>query len=231
VVLSSHIWIPFLISPRLDTEDILVKFISKHTCFAAYIVSISSLMTNQSDAVPTALKNLINGILFVLSYWAMRLPFRLLRHSILRLLGMKLHQSSVIYMACEVRGAHRIEIGENTTIGHEAFLDGRGGLKIGDNVNLSSQVMIWTAEHDVQSSEFAPVKAAVIVEDFVWLSCRCIILPGVTVGKGAVVAAGAVVTKSVEPYSIVAGVPAKIIGHRNHELDYHLGRDSAIWFA
>ena len=94
------------------------------------------------------------------------------------------------------------------------------GLYIGENVNISSDVKFYTLQHDYNSSDFKAVGAQVIVEDYVWVSVRAIILPGVTIGKGAVIAAGAVVTKDVEPYSIMGGIPAKKIGERNKELNY-----------
>jgi acetyltransferase-like isoleucine patch superfamily enzyme len=95
---------------------------------------------------------------------------------------------------------------------------------IGRNVNLSSEVLIRTAQHDYQSPDFKTVFHPVKIEDYVWLGPRCIILPGVTVGEGAVVAAGAVVTKDVEPYTLVGGVPAKKIGERPKNLQYTLGK-------
>ena len=70
--------------------------------------------------------------------------------------------------------------------------------------------------------EFGVKGAPVIIEDYAWVSSRTTLLPGVTIGKGAVVAAGAVVTKSVEPYTVVGGVPAKKIGERSKELNYKL---------
>jgi maltose O-acetyltransferase len=73
-------------------------------------------------------------------------------------------------------------------------------------------------------SNFCSVSERVIIEDYSWISCRTIILPGVRIGYGSVVCAGAVVTKNVEPYSIVAGVPAKKIGERIKNLDYTLGK-------
>jgi maltose O-acetyltransferase len=78
-------------------------------------------------------------------------------------------------------------------------------------------------EHVVNDSNFCSVSDGVVIEDYAWLSCRTVILPGVKIGFGAVVCAGAVVTKNIEPYSIVAGVPAKKIGERAKNLSYNLG--------
>ena len=83
-------------------------------------------------------------------------------------------------------------------------------------------VWIWTMEHDPQDSYYGVKGGAVTIEDYAWISCRVVILPGVTIGKGAVVAAGAVVTKDVAPYTIVGGVPAKKIGTRTKDLRYQL---------
>jgi maltose O-acetyltransferase len=102
-------------------------------------------------------------------------------------------------------------------------------LKIGNHVDIASDVMIYNSQHDMTAEHFAAVesvvKEPVTIEDYVFIGPRAIILPGVTIGKGAVVAAGAVVTKSVEPFAIVGGVPAKQIGERqNKDLNYRLGR-------
>jgi maltose O-acetyltransferase len=113
-----------------------------------------------------------------------------------------------------------IQIGNNTVINRSCYLDGREGLYIGNNVNISFQSCIITLQHDPQSINFKSTGAAVTIKDNVWLGARCIILPGVTVGEGAVVAAGAVVTKDVHPYTIVGGVPAKEIGNRTEGLTY-----------
>jgi acetyltransferase-like isoleucine patch superfamily enzyme len=83
-------------------------------------------------------------------------------------------------------------------------------------------VWIWTLEHDPQSPDFATVGGPVTIEDYAWVGCRVVILPGVCIGKGAVVAAGAVVTKDVPPYAIVGGVPARTIGERAPDLRYQL---------
>lgn len=116
-----------------------------------------------------------------------------------------------------------IFIGNNCVFNKGVFLDGRGGkLIIGDNVDIGRETNIWTLEHDVNDDNHSTIGADTIIEDYVWISTRCTILPGVHIGKGSVVAAGSVVTKDVPPMAIVGGVPAKIIGERNNSLTYTL---------
>jgi acetyltransferase-like isoleucine patch superfamily enzyme len=171
------------------------------------------------------------GLGFLFLHILMRIPMQTLRDAVLRQMGMQIDPTSIVYMRSEIRHPRGIIIGATTTIGHNCVLDGRAGIRIGANVNLSSDVMIWTVQHDPQDPTFGVKSAPVNVEDYAWLSCRSIILPGVTIGRGAVVAAGAVVTKSVPPYTIVGGVPAVAIGQRNPDLKYRLGRESAISFV
>jgi maltose O-acetyltransferase len=118
-----------------------------------------------------------------------------------------------------------ITIGQDTIIGDHCFLDGRGKLTIGNHVDIASQVLIYNSEHDVHSPDFRATEEPVIIEDYVFIGARAIILPGVTIGRGAVVGAGAVVTKDVPAMIIVGGVPAKEIGQRQlSHLNYRLGR-------
>lgn len=133
---------------------------------------------------------------------------------------MNIGKNVVIYYGAEIRAPWNIHIGEGTVIGDKAILDGRSGIKIGKNVNFSTGVWIWTNQHKVNDISFGIEGKPVIIEDRVWLSNRTIILPGVTVGEGAVVAAGAVVTKSVEPFVISGGVPARKIGEREKQIGY-----------
>ena len=82
-----------------------------------------------------------------------------------------------------------------------------------------------TLGHDPQSSDFADRGGDVVIGNRVWIGYRAIILPGITIGEGAVVGAGAVVTKDVEPFAIMAGNPARKIGERSKELSYRLNYD------
>jgi len=148
-------------------------------------------------------------------------PGRRLRTAIARrLLGLRIDRSAVLYQWRDLRFPGGIEIGPGTVIGHWATLDGRRGLKIGSNVNLSSEAALWTLQHDPDDREFGVRGGPIVVEDHAWISFRATVLPGVRIGRGAVVAAGAVVTSDVEDYAIVGGIPAKQIGTRSRDLDY-----------
>lgn len=148
-------------------------------------------------------------------------PSHLFRNFILRYIyGVRLTKGAIIYSGFQIRNPKSVWIGKGTVVGYNCELDGRKGLTIGENVNISSDVKFYTLQHDYNSKDFAAVGAPIYIEDYVWVSVRAIILPGVTVGKGAVIAAGAVVTKNVEPYAIMGGVPAKKIGERSRELNY-----------
>jgi maltose O-acetyltransferase len=107
-----------------------------------------------------------------------------------------------------------ITVGDSTNINTGVVLDGRGGLRIGSKVNVSPEALILTAEHDPRSPGFVGVESEVVIGDRVWIATRAIVLPGSRVGEGAVVAAGAVVRGEVEPWTIVAGNPARQVGER-----------------
>jgi hypothetical protein len=163
--------------------------------------------------------------------WLGRLPSRRLRTALARrVLGLRAAPDSVLYQWRDLREPSGIEIGAGSVIGHWASLDGRRGLRIGRHVNCSSEVAMWTLQHDPNDREFGVRGGPIVVEDYAWISFRATILPGVTIGRGAIVAAGSVVTKDVPEYTIVGGIPAKPIGTRSRDLDYTL-TDSAPWFV
>ncbi len=168
----------------------------------------------------------INGFLiWIIGF----VPSHHLRRFSYRVFGMKIGRGSTIHMALSTYKPGGIEIGNDTIVGEWAVLDGRDKLRIGNHVDIATGVMIYNSEHDIKDENFKAVTAPVEIEDYVFIGPRAIILPGVSIGKGAVVAAGAVVTKNVSEFKIVGGVPAKEIGERsNKDLQYKLGR--AAWF-
>lgn len=119
-----------------------------------------------------------------------------------------------MFRTVKIRNPKGLTIGENSSIGPNVLLDARSGLKIGKCVTIAYDAIIWTLHHDMNSTTFEGKGGKVTIDDYAWLCSRCIILPGVTIGKGAVVASGAVVTKDVEPYTVVGGTPAKVVGQR-----------------
>ena len=139
-----------------------------------------------------------------------------LRHSI--------DKSAYIYMNVYIYPTiyHSVQIGKYTAINRSCVLDGRGGLIIGNNVNISAEVAIYTEGHQINSPGFDHYSKQVIVSDYVWIGTRAMIMPGVTIGKGAVIMPGAVVVKNVAPFSVVGGVPATKIGERTTALEYNL---------
>ncbi len=152
-------------------------------------------------------------------------PFHWFRKLVYRMGGMTIGRGSTVHMGVRFYDPRNIVIGEDSVIGERTVLDGRGVLKIGNHVDIASEVMIYNSEHDVHDPEFKPQTADVHIDDYAFVGPRVIILPGVKIGEGAVVAAAAVVTKDVPPYAIVAGVPAKTIGERRaKDLNYKLGR-------
>lgn len=156
-------------------------------------------------------------------------PCHHFRRFFYRVAGIKIGKGSTIHMGARFYDPRNISIGEDSIIGEGVVLDGRDKLIIGDHVDIASEVMIYNSEHDVNDPNFLAKNAPVTIEDYVFIGPRAIILPGVRIGKGAVVAAGAIVTKDAPPFSIVGGIPAKIIGERkNKSLSYKLGR--ARWF-
>ena len=158
-----------------------------------------------------------------------KIPSHYLRRFVYRFWGMKIGSGSTIHTGATFYFPRNIKIGEDTIIGEKAVLDGRDKLTIGSHVDIASEVMIYNGEHDIASETFKAVFAPVIIEDYVFIGPRAIILPGVTLHKGAVIGAGAVVTKDVEEFKVVGGVPAREIGERqNKNLNYRLGR--AAWF-
>ncbi len=173
--------------------------------------------------------NRIKNILLELGVYFLHcvgfVPSHSFRRFFYRLSGVKIGRGSTIHTGARFYDPKNISIGQDSIIGEDAVLDGRAAITIGDHVDIASEVMIYNSEHDINDENFMPTDQPVVIKNYVFIGPRSIILPGVTIGEGAIVAAGCVVTKDVPPYAVVGGVPAKVIGERKLKtLDYKLGR-------
>ncbi len=153
------------------------------------------------------------------------IPIHTIRNACYQFCGMKIGKGGTFHMWARFYDPRNIEIGVDTIIGDHAFIDGREKVIIGNHTDIASQVLIYNSEHDINSAEFKASTGPIEIGDYVFIGPRTIILPGVKIGRGAIVGAGAVVTKDVPEFAIVGGVPAKIIGERkNKNPNYILGR-------
>ncbi len=140
------------------------------------------------------------------------------RYWTIRLFGARLGRVRV-YEGVTIWYPYRVQIGDNVTLNEWIYIDGFGGVRIDDGVRIAHRTTIMSSDHrfdrrDVPIREQGLVCKPVHIERDVWLGCNVTILPGVTLREGAIVAAGAVVTRDVAPFTIVAGVPARPIGVR-----------------
>lgn len=116
-----------------------------------------------------------------------------------------------------------ILLAQRVVVNPDCHLDGRGGtIKIGEDADIGPWTHIWTLEHDPSDPNHGTKGGPVTIGDHVWIASRVTILPGVEIERGAVVACGSIVTKDVPERTIVAGIPAKIIGKRDNSLEYKL---------
>ena len=156
--------------------------------------------------------------LYLLNHVAARLPFHVLRLPAYRLL-FRVDPAATLLLGVTCRG-FRISIGRGSIVNSGTILDGRGAeLRIGEYVDIAPNVRIWTLDHDPNSPRHAERPRPVTIENYVWIASGATILPGVTLGQGCVVAAGSVVTRDVEAYAVVGGIPARKIGERSRDLE------------
>lgn len=167
------------------------------------------------------MKDFKKGLFLLIQECIMFMPCWTLRWAFMKICIKHLGEGSFLMRKVNVVNPANITIGNHVVINKAVMLDGRAAeLIIGDNVDIAQETNIWTLEHDVNDENHRVVPGKVVIDDHVWIASRVTILPGVHIGRGAVVASGAVVTKDVPPMAIVGGVPAKIIGERHNPLTY-----------
>lgn len=184
-------------------------------------LTINNLIPKVINRLLTILLELLLLFLRIVGF----IPFHFIRKIIYIIAGLDMPFDSNIYMGANFFKPSGIRIGHDSLIGYGSFLDGRAPLTIGNHSSLASEVMIYNDEHNLNSASFENSFGPVTIGDYVFIGPRAIILPGVTIGNGAVVAAGAVVTKDIPDFEIWGGVPAKKISDRQiKNPQYKLGR-------
>jgi len=218
VVLFKNVSFVLVFSPIIK-----LLFYVKHNCLKGNPGDDTG-MDRKGLSVKDRVKGLCSGFAAYYLYRLSYTPSHRLRNFIYRYVcGMNLCEDAVIYYGTEVREPSMITIGRGSIIGDHSILDARNGIVIGENVVFASDVKIWTEQHDHRDPFFrcsTQNHSSVIIDDRAWIGSHTVILHSVHIGEGAVVAAGAVVTHDVPPFTIVAGVPAKKIGERNRDLKY-----------
>lgn len=158
---------------------------------------------------------------YLLNHVVNRVPSYRFRHACYRGLGIDVRPGAGVQLGCYVwffgPGQVRrdgVVIGRGTRVNRGCCLDARAPLTIGEHVSISAGVNVLTTQHDWRAPDFPLQSRPVVIEDHVWIGMGATVLPGTFLGRGAVVAAGAVVSGVVEPLTVVAGVPAQPVGTR-----------------
>lgn len=147
----------------------------------------------------------------------------------LRCFGIRIGKDSCIHRGCKFFHVGGLSIGENSVVNFGCYLDNRRGITIGKNVGIAHNTKIYTLGHNIDSPEFETKGAPVVIEDDAFVFSNSLIMPGVTIHRGAIVLAGSVVTKDVEAWTIVGGNPAKKIKDRQRKIAYK--QKYNYWFA
>lgn len=153
-----------------------------------------------------------------------KIPSRHIRKWYYQMLGARIGKS-FLFRRVEVLFPKGLYLGDHCNVGWFTLLDARGGIIIKDNVSVASYVKMITGSHNMNSPSFEAEFKPIIIEANAWICTGATIMQGVRIGRGAVVAAEAVVTKDVGDFEVVAGIPAKVIGRRNTEFNYHPSTD------
>ncbi len=203
-----------------------IKYILKKTglfSFAVEVYHIKYKVTNfrrNFTSFFVSLKLYVVALNFyIYNEWITFFPFHIVRIFYLRnFLNIKIGKYSFMHMGVRFEG--KISIGTHTVIGRNCVL--KGDILIKDNVSITAETYIFTSSHLINDPYFSCFYTRVIIEDYAWIGARAMIMPGVTIGKGAVLGAVSMANRDIPDYEIYVGSPAKRIGSRSSELKYEL---------
>lgn len=157
------------------------------------------------------------------------LPFFFIKNIYLKLIGNKIGKQTYIHIPIRFMYHKNLEIGDNVHVGYSCNLDARCGIKIGNNVTIGPYTKLLSIGHDIDDPQYIGKGKTIEIGDNVVFFYNCIVMPGVKIAEGAVILTGAVVTKDVEPYSVVGGNPAKHLRYRSKDLQYKINQ--SYWFS
>ena len=139
---------------------------------------------------------------------------------LLRLFGAKIGKNCLVFPSTKVWAPWNLEMGDYASLGEAVFCYNVASVKLGQQATVSREAFLCAVSHDITSPIFELVTKPIVIESSAWVAARAMILLGVTVGEGAVVAAGSIVTKDVSPWTVVAGNPAKVVKVRVISTDF-----------
>jgi maltose O-acetyltransferase len=147
-----------------------------------------------------------------------------LRGRALRLFFERLGERTIVQAGMRVTNPEKVSIGAHCNFAQGVFITGGGGVTIGDWVGFGPDVKIWSVSHRFDDPDRPWLQQGwetkpVVIEDDVWLGANVFVMPGITIGKGAIVSACALVNKSIPAFALVAGNPARVVGWRKRPVD------------
>lgn len=181
-------------------------------------------MTGRDTLIKLARSGAVPDPDYLLNHLVNRIPLVGLRMRAYAALGVSFDEisSTQISLGVDVWIGHRLAMGARSTIGQDCYIDARGGIRVDCDVSISREAALLTATHIPDDPDFTARLAPIHLEHHSWIGMRALVLPGVHVGEGAIVGAGAVVTSDVEPYTIVGGTPARFLRRRDEPMAYRL---------
>ena len=175
------------------------------------------------NSMPKPIKAVYYAVVLFGNVVINKIPSRHIRKFFLQIMGAKIGKYTFPCRRVEVLLPKGLVLHDRVTVGWSAELDARGGIEIDHDTNISSHAKLITGSHDIDDPEFTADFKPIRIGHHCWIGTGAIVLQGITVGDGAVVAAGAVVTKDVPPFEMWGGIPARFIRRRNEDIKYMNG--------
>jgi maltose O-acetyltransferase len=193
-------------------------------CTGAARTYIRPKVTGRDALIKLARSGAVPDPDYVLNHVVNRIPIAHARMCAYAAFGVEFDEISTTYVSLGVDMwlGRRLAIGARSTLGQRCYVDARAGVRVDSDVSISREAALVTATHMPDDPGFKAALAPIHLERRSWIGMRALILPGVRVGEGAIVGAGSVVTGDVEPYTIVGGVPARVLRRRSEPMSYTL---------